>query len=97
MDIQKFAKQFTDFITTNGNDPQNWYVGIASNAEERLQDGHGIIQGDIFIFDNALTEQNARAVEKYLIESHDTQGNPGGGDSETTWVYAYKINGHTRE
>ncbi len=98
MTLQEFADQFSKYIQENGNNPSQWYVGIASDPEDRLFNDHNVpkIQHP-FIYDNAQTEENARAVEKYLVDSLGTKGNPGGGDKSTTWVYAYLITQQTVE
>lgn len=97
MTLQEFANQFVNYIQQNGGSPSNWYVGIASDIQQRLFGDHNVSQNGMFIYDNAQTEENARAVEKYLIESLKTKGDTGGGDNSTTWVYAYLITAQTRE
>lgn len=98
MTLQEFAKQFSDYIANNGNDPSNWYAGIASYPTQRLFHEHNVNRdSDIYIYDNAATEENARSVENYLIETLGTQGGAGGGDSKTIWVYAYKITPSTTQ
>ena len=98
MTLQEFADQFSNFIKNNGNNPQNWYTGIASDIQTRLFEDHNVDKlMDVYFVDDAKTEENARAVEKYLIDTFGTKGGTGGGDSTTTWVYTYKITQNTVE
>ena len=97
MTLQEFANQFITYIRQNGGSVSNWYVGICSDIKQRLFGDHNVSPNGMFIYDNAQTENNARWVEKYLIESLGTKGDTGGGDYSTTWVYAYKITTETRE
>ena len=98
MTLQEFIKQFTDYIENNGNQPTDWYSGIASDPKKRLFEEHNVNeQSGQWIYDNAGSESTARTVEKYLIDTYGTQGGSGGGDENTTWVYSYKITTNTIE
>jgi len=72
-----------------GGTNASWYVGIASDANARLFNDHSVDKvKDSWIFRQATAHQVARTVEKaYLDAGHD--GGPGGGDDDTTYVYAY--------
>lgn len=98
MTLQEFANQFIVFINQRGGDFRNWYVGIASDPDKRLFVEHNVPRNSPnWIYDNASTEANARSVEKFLIETYHTQGDTGGGDATTTWVYAYRVTSQTRQ
>jgi hypothetical protein len=87
--------RINQFIKTNGGVYRHWYVGIAAKPDERVFVQHKVMKGkDLYTFDDALTEDDARAIEKYF---HDLgcQGGGGGGDASTTWVYAYLISHRT--
>jgi len=79
-----------------GTYPQ-WYVGIAADVRDRLFNGHAVKQeGDAWIYRQCDTSAVARAIEDHFV-SLGLKGGPGGGDSSTRFVYAYKIAAHTVE
>jgi len=81
----------------SGNYP-NWYVGIASDAEDRLFNDHEVDKvNDLWIYEKAENSETAREIEGYFIDKLDTDGDTGGGDDKTKFVYAYKKNSHTTE
>jgi len=76
---------------------KDWYVGIASKPTDRLFTDHNVDQKNgIWIYKTAESDTEAREIEKaYLDTGHD--GGDGGGDSSTTYVYAYvKLKGTVR-
>lgn len=81
-----------------GTGYSNWYVGIAKDPKERLFKDHNVDEKNgSWIYRKAESREVAERIEKYFIEVHGTQGNPGGGSDETTFVYAYKVTDSTRE
>lgn len=93
----------TDIIShanQEGSGYQNWYCGIASNVDQRLFSDHNVPQGENlawWIKRNASNEIDARDTESYLL-SLGFDGDTGGGDYQTAYVYAYKkIPGITKE
>ncbi|HRX63486.1 MAG TPA: hypothetical protein P5060_00050 [Candidatus Absconditabacterales bacterium] len=78
---------------------KDWYVGIASNPEERLFQQHNVDRqnGNWCCTEALFTTDDARAVEKYFIDQHGTKGGTGGGDHTTKFVYAYFITSNTVE
>ena len=76
----------------------NWYVGIATDPRARLFTDHNVDEaGGTWIFRDAGSDGNARAIEKFIIDTHKTKGDTGGGDTTTRYVYAYVITGTTKE
>jgi hypothetical protein len=74
-----------------------WYVGVAADPRDRLFNGHAVNeQTDKWIYDWCSTSAEAREIEQYFI-GQGTQGGPGGGDTTTRSVYAYKVASHTTE
>ena len=68
---------------------KNWYVGIASNAEDRLFSDHKVTEdGGIWAHSPADSSSIARAVEADLL-ADGLDGGAGGGDYSTTTVYVY--------
>ena len=73
-------------------------MGIAADAGDRLFNDHSVDEkGDAWIHRSATSSSVARTVENYFIEEKGTKGGPGGGDEISKFVYAYKIQRHTRE
>ncbi len=90
-------KEIKAYIIDNGGRYRDWYVGIASDARDRLFNAHAVKeQGDAWIYRQCESSDNARDVEDYFI-ALGAAGGPGGGDYTTTYVYAYKIASHTKE
>lgn len=85
-------RDITAFIKRNGGNPSDWYVGIAANPKERLEE-HGVKEG--WIHREAESATVARQIEAYFIEKVGTDGGSGGGDDETKHVYAYKKKDYT--
>ena len=83
-----------------GSGYSNWYCGIASDPDQRLFNDHNVPKGKgkaWWIKKEAENEQNARDTEEYLLRL-GFDGDTGGGDYNTVYVYAYKkIVGITRE
>ena len=92
MSKDQIIKAITDYIFVKC-DIKKWnevYVGIAKDPEKRLFNEHKVKkQGVIWIYCPANSSTCAREVEKTLI-AQGADGGPGGGDDDTTSVYAYK-------
>lgn len=98
MFTQQIIDAFAKFIHDYGETYYQWYIGIASDPEKRLFNDHMVNRKiDAWKYENAGSEKNARAIEKYLIEKFGAQGNTGYGDSSTTYIYAYRISDTTTE
>jgi len=81
-----------------GSSYHNWYCGIASKPNQRLFSDHNVPEeGAWWIKKDAVNERDARDTEEYLLNL-GFDGGESGGDSSTTYVYAYKkIAGVTQE
>jgi len=81
---------------TSGSSYNQWYVGIASNPRARLFEDHAVDESkDYWIYINTGNDSDARNIEGALIKNLRTQGDVGGGDNFTKFVYAYLTNNHT--
>ena len=82
---------YKDVVDHVGNDDYStWYAGIAAQPKHRLFEDHNVSESmGRWIHVRAHDNATAREAEKLL---HDAgfDGGPGGGDAETTAVYAYK-------
>ena len=95
---QEVYNEIMDYINNTGVNYNNWYVGIAANSEARLFSDHNVSKNNgQWVYIEALDEDTARKVEKFIITTHKTKGGSGGGDASTINVYAYVITDSTRE
>jgi len=93
---QQIYDQIMEHIGKEGGSFSSWYVGIASDPKQRLFNDHQVpTENAWFIYREAFTADDARAVEKYILDNHHTDGGTGGGDNTTKFVYAYKKTVHT--
>lgn len=78
-------------ITKCGGNYADWYVGIATDARDRLFNDHNVSEkNDAWIIISAQSSAAAREIEEYFIRILGADGGTGGGSTSTTIVYAYK-------
>lgn len=76
-------------------DYSSWYVGITNDIERRLFSEHNVDRKqDYWIYRPASSKSIAQEVEEFFLEA-GMDGDTGGGKDDTTYVYAFKKNGHT--
>ena len=93
----QIVKAIEEYILTHGGDYSEWYVGITRDIKFRLFGDHNVHEDDdLWIFCHAYSNEAARKVESYFVNILDTDGGTGGGDEDTTYVYAYKKSLHTK-
>jgi hypothetical protein len=91
MNKDEIIEKISEHIKTRGGLPHDWYVGISQNPERRLPVNHKVdLEKDKWIFIPANSDQEAREIEEYFINSIGTDGKLGGGDNGAKKVYAYK-------
>jgi hypothetical protein len=96
--LQAVANDIVAYVSSGGQPWSRWYVGIASDPRRRLFVDHNVLeQGGLWIYRDAWTEEGARTVEKFFHETYGAQGDTGGGDSSTRFVYAYLVTNTTKE
>lgn len=85
--LQKSKKQYySDF-----------YIGITNDIERRLFEEHKVSKDYGWgIYRNGDTKAVAQAVEEYYLDK-GMQGDTGGGNEDTTYVYCYEITDYTVE
>lgn len=92
--IKKDIKAYIDKV---GGYYSTWYVGIATNAEDRLFNDHNVNkQNGNWIYSTAINDDVSRRVEEYFIDIVGTDGGKGGGDENTKMVYAYEKTSNTK-
>ena len=93
---QDIINDLDAYIKDGGGGYPAWYVGIASDADDRVFSDHKVKEkGDWWIFRQASTSAVAREIEDYFVNTLGTDGGSGGGDTGTDTVYAYKKASHT--
>ena len=75
----------------------SWYIGITNNPNNALFVRHNVQRVDPWAHFRCLNAQIARKVEEYLLLTLGAQGDTGGGDDDSIYVYAYKITNRTNE
>jgi len=86
---QQVYDEIVAHIKKQGFAYSKWYCGIASDWEDRLFNDHQVPKkGRAYIARRCHNHEDARAVEKAIIEL-GIDGGPGGGDETTIYVYAY--------
>jgi len=97
MTAQEAVNEIVKYISSWGGVYSKWYIGIATDPEDRLTNGHRVEKAGHWIYCPCDSSSNARAAERHLIDKLGTQGGQGGGDDSTKSVYAYKITPYTVE
>lgn len=87
---QQAYDEIAKYITNNGGgNYSNWYAGIASDPKARLFTDHKVSEtSGKWIYCPCTNDAHARSAEEALLKL-GCDGASGGGDSSTTWVYAY--------
>lgn len=90
------VRDINEYLQQHGGSYRTWYVGIASNPEDRLFSDHAVSRDDgSWIIRWADSAADAREVEASYV-SAGTDGGTGGGSADTKAVYAYKKTTETR-
>ncbi|BBO24370.1 MAG: hypothetical protein L6Q31_11755 [Fimbriimonadaceae bacterium] len=88
---QSIVNDILTYMKECGGSAREWYVGIATNATNRLFSDHGVNESNgAWIYRTADSSDDAREIEQYFINRVGTDGGSGGGDGFTKMVYAYK-------
>ena len=84
-------------VASMGGAHADWYVGIATDAEDRLFLDHNVDrENGKWIYVPADSERVARETEAELLDYYGYDGGIGGGD-KPTFVYAYRKTPSTRQ
>lgn len=75
----------------------DFYIGITNDIERRLFGEHNVSkQNGWWIWREAIDKETAQEVEEYFLEQ-GMQGDTGGGNNETIYVYCYEVTNYTVE
>ena len=93
----QIIQEIVEHVRACGGSYSGWYVGVAADPRARLFNDHNVSQQhSSWIFRTCASTEEARAVEDHFIEQ-GMKGGAGGGDYDTTAVYAYAITSNTRQ
>ena len=88
---EEIKNQIKAYIDSAGGDYSKWYVGITNNPQRRLFDEHNVMMNNSrWVRRTASSHEVARRIEAYFIDELGLDGGTGGGDEDSTVVYAYK-------
>jgi hypothetical protein len=95
--LQQVVNEIDGHIRQCGGAYATWYCGIAADPRDRLFSGHSVDEKNVpWIHRDCGSDDAARKVEAHF-HAKGCQGDGGGGDGDTRYVYAYKITASTRE
>ena len=93
---QEIINDLDAYIKDGGGGYAAWYVGIASDARDRLFNNHKVKEkGDSWVFRQTSFSAVAREIEDYFVNTLGTGGGARRGVVFTDMVYAYKKASHT--
>jgi hypothetical protein len=88
--VAQIIADIDTYMRSVGGVNANWYAGIASDAETRLFNDHGVSKANgNWIWRRATSSTVARQVEKAYLDA-GCDGGGGGGDYSTDCVYVYR-------
>lgn len=85
----EIVAKILNFVRENGGVHSDFKLGITNNVDERLvQHGAG---NNPRIFYDLASREIAKDTENYLLSCYMFKGDTGGGESNTTWIYCFKV------
>lgn len=94
---EQIIGDITKHIQTRGGSYRDWYVGIGSDARDRLFTTHEVRQKtDRWILRRADSPEAAREVAAYFTGTLAADGQADATDGAADAVYAYRKSAHTR-
>ena len=92
------ANRLRNFSLTYGGNGERFYVGITNDIQRRLFDEHQVDEETgCYSVATATSHDSAGKIEKYLLDTYPFEGDTGGGNEQTIFVYIYLITDNTRE
>ncbi len=90
----KIMKEINNHIITYGGGYSKWYVGVSSDAKNRLAQ-HGVTAIDKWVYHTARSHRSASSIKQFFI-ARGADGFNNTSDNSAQMVYAYKksINTH---
>lgn len=93
----RIFRHMRDFVSSNGDDWANWYVGVAVDPSDRLTDDHMVdIGSDLWVCSEAFTPEEALLVRGRFVDEHGVDSDEARDEKQGRFVYAYKKAPHTK-
>jgi hypothetical protein len=88
---QEIITDIKTYITGNGGDFSEWYVGVCNDVNKRLSAVHKLNPKlDKWVFRTAPTSAIAKEIEYYFVKILGADGASAGSSDLNDKVYAYK-------
>ena len=78
-----------NFVSEHKGRQSEYYVGITNDVDDRLRQ-HGASQ-KLRVYDDLGSRIDAKDTEEYLLSHYSFKGDTGGGDSDSTFLYCFKL------
>ena len=89
MKNQAMITRVLDFVSNHGGVSSDYYVGITNDVDDRLRQ-HGA-SGKFRVYDDLVSREDAKDTEQYLLAQFGFKGDTGGGESNSTLLYCFKL------
>ncbi len=96
--VQQIKFEILAYMKEFGGDFPDWYVGIADDPRKTMAEIHHVDEEkDIWLYKQALSFSACRTLQRYFLETLETDGLAvTDGDENTDCVYLYKKSPRTQ-
>jgi hypothetical protein len=95
--VFRVVREFREYVISQGEDWENWYIGIAVDPSDRLADDHLVRFGqDRWLCREAYTPQEAQEAKTKLVDDYGMDSNEELDEKTGRFVYGYRKAPHTR-
>lgn len=95
--VFRVVREIREYIIGQGDDWENWYIGIAVDPSDRLSDDHLIKFGqDRWFCREAFTPDEAREAKAKLVGDYAADSDETLDEKAGRFVYAYRKAPHSR-
>ena len=99
---QEIRDEIVDYIVASEIAFSDWYVGTTSDPVTRLFIDHNVKKEEFWIYKDAGSEDCARAIEEFIVNTYKTKSRSSiedstKGNKAAQNVYAYIITEKTRQ
>lgn len=77
------------FVNKYGGLYSDYYVGITNDVDLRLRQ-HGASHKNR-VYEDLVSREDAKDTEQYLLSQYGFKGDTGGGESDSTLLYCFKL------
>ncbi|MDK2849240.1 MAG: hypothetical protein PWP34_2593 [Desulfuromonadales bacterium] len=95
--VFRVVREIREYIVGQGEDWENWYIGITVDPSDRLCDDHLIRFGhDRWFCREAFTPEEAQEARDKLVADYAVDGDEARDEKTGRFVYAYRKAPHTK-